>query len=118
VVAVQTVETIIANRRRLERLVKNTLSLLGSGKENVERCFNQLELIDARQLGQGYRDVPTATRAAISAAAKHELYLDPAFSGKAFAALLDALPQFPDGELLFWNTHDQNGTPTGKGGDQ
>ena len=118
VVAVQTVETIIANRRRLERLVKNTLLLLDSGKEKVERCFNQLELIDAHQLGRGYRDVPMATRAAISTAAKHELYLDPAFTGKAFAALLDALPQFPDGELLFWNTHDQHGTPTGKGGDQ
>jgi 1-aminocyclopropane-1-carboxylate deaminase/D-cysteine desulfhydrase-like pyridoxal-dependent ACC family enzyme len=57
-----------------------------------------------------------ATRAAISVAAKHELCLDPAFSGKAFAALLEALPQFPNGELLFWNTHDQHGPSAGSGG--
>lgn len=118
VVAVQTVETIIANRRRLERLMKNTLSLLDLGKGSLERCFNQLEMIDAHQLGRGYRDVPTATRAAVSAAAKHELCLDPAFSGKAFAALLEALPQFPNGELLFWNTHDQHGPSAGSGGTQ
>jgi D-cysteine desulfhydrase len=110
VVAVRTVESIIANRRRLERLVNNTLSLLGSANVSFERCLNQLEMVDDQQLGRGYRDVPPATRAAISAAAKHELRLDSAYSGKAFAALLEALPQFPDGELLFWNTHDQQGS--------
>jgi len=118
VVAVRTVESIIANRRRLERLVKNTLSLLGSANVSFERCLNQLEMIDDQQLGRGYRDVPPATRAAISAAAKHELCLDPAYSGKAFAALIEALPQFPDGELLFWNTHDQQGSLASTGGFQ
>ena len=118
VVAVQTVETIIANRRRLERLVKNTLSLLDLGEGSLARCLDELEMIDAHQLGRGYRDVPSATTAAISIAAKCELRLDPAFSGKAFAALLDALPQFPNGELLFWNTHDQHGPSAGSGGAQ
>jgi D-cysteine desulfhydrase len=116
VVAVQTVETIIANRRRLERLLKNTLSLLDFGEVSLERCLNQLEMIDDHQLGRGYRDVPAGTRAAISVGAKYELYLDPAFSGKAFAALLEALPQSPNGELVFWNTHDQHGLSVGLGG--
>jgi D-cysteine desulfhydrase len=116
VVAVQTVENIIANRRRLERLMKSTLSLLDFGKGSLERCLDQLEMIDAHQLGRGYRDVPMATAAALSVARKHGLCLEPAFSGKAFAALLEAVPEFPNGELLFWNTHDQQGASAGSGG--
>jgi len=108
VVAVQTVETIIANRRRLERLVSRTLKLLGLGRQKFGFCLERLELIDRRQLGKGYRDIPAPTQAAINLAVQHGLRLDPAFSGKAFAALLDGLPEFPNGELLFWNTHDQS----------
>jgi D-cysteine desulfhydrase len=118
VVAVRTVETIIANRRRLERLVKSTLALLDPAEVNSEECLNRLEMIDALQLGRGYHDVPTPTREAISVGVKYELCLDPAFSGKAFAALLAALPRFPNGELLFWNTHDQHGLSAGLGGAQ
>lgn len=116
VVAVQTVESVIANRRRLERLVKHTLSLLGVARQKFELCMRQLEVIDRRQLGQGFRDIPPATQKAIELARNHGLRLEPAFSGKAFAAMLDALPAFPNGELLFWNTHDQSGDPTGKRG--
>ena len=100
VVAVQTVESIIANRRRLERLLKNTLSLLDFGEVSLERCLNQLEMIDDHQLGRGYRDVPAGTRAAISVGAKYELYLDPAFSGKAFAALLRP---FHNPQMVSWS---------------
>lgn len=116
VVAVQTVESFIANRRRLGRLVRSTLALLGLGAEDFGRCLRQLELIDSRYLGRGYRDVPTRTETALATAAKQGLRLESAFSGKAFAAMLDALPEFPNDELLFWNTHDrQNGT-TSTGG--
>jgi D-cysteine desulfhydrase len=106
VVAVQTVETVIANRRRLRRLVRKTLALLGLGATSLKRCMQQLEMIDYRYLGRGYRDIPKATEAAVATAAKHGLCLETAFSGKAFAALLDALPEYHHGELLFWNTHD------------
>jgi D-cysteine desulfhydrase len=105
VVAVQTVERIIANRRRLCQLVRATLALLGRGGDAYERCMEHLEMIDGRYLGSGYRDVPKPTESAIAVAARQDLQLEPAFSGKAFAALLDALPEYPHGELLFWNTH-------------
>ena len=116
VVAVQTVETVIANRRRLKRLVEETLALLGLGSGDVDRCLGRLESIDSRYLGRGYRDVPAETEAAVAMAAGQGLKLEPAFSGKAFAALLGALPQFQDGGLLFWNTHErQNGSASAGG---
>jgi D-cysteine desulfhydrase len=115
VVAVQAVEGVIANARRLKLLVKNTLALLGLGGNSLERCLEQLELIDSGQLGRGFRDVPIATKSAVDLAGGLGLRLEPAFSGKAFAALLAALPEFPNGELLFWNTHDQGHASPGKG---
>lgn len=116
VVAVQTVESVIANRRRLKRLVHDSLNLLGFGRREFDLCMGQLELIDRRQLGKGYRDVTPATQRALTLAADHGMRLEPAFSGKALAALLEDLPEFPDGELLFWNTHDQSGGSTKAGG--
>lgn len=115
VVAVQAVESVIANRRRLERLVKNTLKLLGLDQPDVGPCLRQLELIDTRHLGRGYRDIPKTTETAVAIALEHGLRLEPAFSGKAFASMLDSLAEFPDGELLFWNTHDQQSETTGEG---
>jgi D-cysteine desulfhydrase len=108
VVAVQTVDGIIANQKRLERLVKKTLAVLGADGGLFHRCMNQLDFIDRQNLGSGYRDVPPKVAAAVVTARQHGLHLEPVFSGKAFAALLDALPKFPNGELLFWNTHDQH----------
>jgi hypothetical protein len=78
--------------------------------------MRQLELIDRSQLGKGYRDIPPATQKSVALADKQGLRLEPAFSGKAFAALLEALPEFPNGELLFWNTHDHSGGSTKAGG--
>jgi D-cysteine desulfhydrase len=112
VVAVRTVESVIANRRRLERLVKGTLELLGLDRQYLGLCLHRLELIDSRQLGRGYRATTSTTKEAVAIAATHDLSLDPVFSGKAFASMLDALPGFPDGDLLFWNTHDQQHGPT------
>ena len=115
VVAVQTVEKVIANSRRLERLVKSTLAVLGFGRREFELCMHQLELIDQSQLGRGYRDATSSVHQAVALAGQHGLRLEPVFSGKAFAALLRALPEFPNGELLFWNTHDQSMSLPAKG---
>lgn len=109
VVAVQTVQSVIANRWRLESLVSRTLKLLGFGQQEFGLCMERLELIDRRQLGKGYRDITARTQQAVDLAFQHGLRLEPAFSGKGFAALLEGLPEFSNGELLFWNTHDQSG---------
>ncbi len=108
VVAVQTVDGIIANQKRLEQLVKRTLAILGAGSGDFHRCMDRLDFIDRRNLGNGYRDVPSNVAEAVTVALQHGLQLEPVFSGKAFAALLNTLPKFPNGELLFWNTHDQH----------
>jgi D-cysteine desulfhydrase len=115
VVAVRTVEGIVANRRRLERLMKRTLELLRLGHRDFERCLQHLELIDNSHLGRGFRDVPMSTATAVAVAAGLGLRLEPVFSGKAFASLLQSLPGSADGELLFWNTHDHHGEPGGAG---
>lgn len=106
VVAVQTVERIIANRNRLERLVKRTLPFIESKDRMFHRCMERLEVIDSRFLGKGYRDIPTEVVTAVGTAAQHGLVLEPVFSGKALAALLDQLSKDGEQELLFWNTHD------------
>jgi D-cysteine desulfhydrase len=108
VVAVQTVERIIANRNRLERLVREALSLLNINRDESKRCLDRLDTIDSRFLGRGYRDVDKRTQDAVASAATCGLHLEAAFSGKAFASLLEALPNCNDADLLFWNTHDQS----------
>jgi D-cysteine desulfhydrase len=117
VVAVQTVDDIIANKKRLERLVKKTLAVLGAGSGDFHSCMNRLDFIDRQNLGSGYRDVPPNVAEAVTTALQHGLQLEPVFSGKAFAALLNTLSKFPDGELLFWNTHDQH-SPAAKSEDK
>lgn len=107
VVAVQTVERIIANRKRLERLVNSTLSLLKIDHAEFNRCLTRLEAIDPNFLGHGYRDISPRILEAVACAATCGLHLETAFSGKAFASMMGALPTSGDGELLFWNTHDQ-----------
>lgn len=109
VVAVQTVENFIANPGCLRRLIQKTLALLGEGDGCFSECWSRLELVDKANLGAGYRDVPPNVSQAVAIAEMHGLRLEPVFSGKALAALLSAAPDFPKGELLFWNTHDQHG---------
>lgn len=107
VVAVQTVERIIANRNCLERLVKKTLAILQLEPGLLDSCMNRLLIIDRHNLGRHYRDVPPQVVHAVATAREYGLALEPAFSGKAFASLLDDLSQYPHEELLFWNTHNQ-----------
>lgn len=110
VIAVRTVERIIARRSRLERLVRQTLTVLGFPTSLLPACLQRLELIDDAQLGRGFRDVPASVATAVTQAAAYGLALEPVFSGKAFAALLNALTAAEGGELLFWNTHDHRPT--------
>jgi hypothetical protein len=70
--------------------------------------MDRLEVIDQRFLGKGYRDVPPAVVSAVGLASEGGLELEPVFSGKALASLLDAAEQEGSGELLFWNTHDRH----------
>ena len=105
VVAVRTVESLIANRRRLERLVQCTLSLLGRAEDDFAGSMARLDLIDDAQLGRGFRDTTAAAEHAVTVAAGLGLALEPAYSGKAFASLLKTLSGHYSGPLLFWNTH-------------
>jgi D-cysteine desulfhydrase len=107
IVAVQTVDGVIANPRRLGRLIKSTLALIGTDRGFYGACMERLQTIDRRFLGKGYRDVPASVSAAVELASLNALELEPVFSGKALASLLDTRKQDDCIELLFWNTHDQ-----------
>ena len=53
VVAVRTVEPIIANQTRLRRLIRQTLALLGLEPSGVPLCLSRLEFIPSGKLGRG-----------------------------------------------------------------
>lgn len=108
VVAVRTVERLIANERRLREQVRSTVELLGLDRTVEERCLARLDRIDVSQLGSGYRDATERSLEAVARARACGLELEPAFSGKCLASLLEALRTRQPGPLLFWNTHDQN----------
>ena len=109
VVAIRAVDRIVSPASKLKRLIARTLGLLEMPRWLLPAVLERLDRIDNRYLGKGYRDIPAAASQAVAAVHAHGLLLEPAFTGKAMACLLDELPDSPRGELLFWNTHDQRG---------
>ena len=108
IAAVHTVQKFIANRRTARRLIKNTLALLGLDTVLLRHeCFSRLRLIEGLSQDRKFRQFSPACFAATSFAETLGYSLEPVFSGKAFAAVLSAADDAADGELLFWNTHDQ-----------
>jgi L-cysteate sulfo-lyase len=65
-------------------------------------------LVNANYLGGGYAVVGEPEREAVQLMAKHEgILLDPVYTGRAFAGLIDLIRQghfTPDQRVLFWHT--------------
>lgn len=69
--------------------------------------------IDGRFVGAGYGAPSTAGNDAIVRAHDAESWdLDPVYTGKALAAVLDDLRTGSDGDVLFWNTMSSRPVPT------
>jgi D-cysteine desulfhydrase len=107
VVAVRTVDRILTPLSKLKRLVAATLRHLDLPPSVLPCALARLERIDDRYLGRGYRDMPEKTRQAVARMQTSGLSLEPVYSGKAMACLLDELANHPPGTMLFWNTHDR-----------
>ena len=123
VVAVQTVQSVIANRRRVETLMRRTLRLITPESAAVaSRAAKRLRIVNSGEGERRFRQFSAEGRLATSIAHDLGLELEPVFSGKAFAALLRHQELERDGMLLFWNTHDQSagraGALEGYGGDR
>lgn len=105
VVAVRTIEPIIANKFRLSRLVLGALNHLQLPKSFYKAAMNRLEYIDGNWLGKGYGYATPESQKAVELMVKIDVDLEPVFTGKTMAAMLNQLSEYPCGELLFWNTH-------------
>lgn len=105
VVAVRTVPTSVCSLSSLRRLVRATVRRLGLPRTTTALAMMRLERIDDRQLGEGYRDQTPAALAAVAAATAHDLELEPVFTGKALACLLDDVRRDPGLTRLYWHTH-------------
>lgn len=109
VVAVRTVDRFIASARRLRSLVKGTLRILGfPSPSRFARAMERLDRIESSYLGAGFRDRTPESFRAIEFMEERHCRLEPVYTAKAMAALLDELPRHPENKLVFWNTHDQN----------
>ncbi len=105
-VGVKIVPDYVANPRVLERLVGATLALLASaGARDLPPAGDVVRRIELRggYLGDGYGRPTQAGEAALERFGGLGLGLDPTYTAKTAAAVLDALAAAP-GVHLFWHT--------------
>ncbi len=95
------------------KLATRTLDLLRRHGAPVHGTVEPEDLdAETAWLGAGYgHATPQAERIRAQAAAQERLELDPVYTAKAMAGLLDLRAQgrFGDGPVLFWQTHDAIG---------
>ena len=106
----------IMNRRRLDRLMAKTASMLNRLDPGIPADLHRRTRIAVRHefFAGGYARSDAATQAAIDIAADQLcLALEPTYTGKAMAALLhDAgRKRQRDASLMFWNTYNSSPLP-------
>ncbi len=108
IVAVRVTGALAINGRALSRLVHNTVTLIRFHDDRFPIVADDAAraiVIDGRQRGPAYGASTGAGERATSLAAGDELQLDPTYTAKAFAALLDAArDRTYEGPLLFVST--------------
>ena len=108
IVAVRVTGPLAINGPTLSRLVQNTVSLIRFHDGRFPIVANEAAraiVIDGRHRGPAYGASTGAGEHATSLAGGDDLRLDPTYTAKAFAALLDAArDQTYDGPLLFVST--------------
>lgn len=91
----------------VSNLARNVTTLL----DNVKNITKEDVLINEDYLGGGYAVMGEAEREAVNLFARHEgLLLDPVYTGRAAAGLIDLVRQGffkPDETVLFWHTGGQ-----------
>jgi D-cysteine desulfhydrase len=106
VVATRIISPLLANGWLLRRLVRRTARLLadaGLGEVPVAEALAGVELRGG-QVGRGYGHATGAGARATRALAAAGLTLDPTYTSKAAAALLEGVEREREGPVLFWQT--------------
>jgi L-cysteate sulfo-lyase len=98
----------------IEREIRGILAGLGALLDFDAAQFEEVAVeIDDRYVGRGYGKVTSGAREAISLLARTEaIFLDPTYTAKAMAGMIDYLRKnrFPaDATVLFWHTGGQVG---------
>ena len=104
VIAVATVEHLVATRRRLERLAADTIALLRSHGLVRDELHPRPLTIVRDQLGPGYGWPTEASLAACRTLSDHGHRIEPVYTGKAIAAVMAGAVPSGLATVLFWNT--------------
>jgi D-cysteine desulfhydrase len=115
VVAILVTDKLRLSRRTVARLALRTLALLrrrGAAVPAISISADDLD-VKTRWLGAGYGHPTPNAEWARTLAAREGLALEPVYTGKAMAALLELRGEgaLGPGPVLFWNTHGPPGTP-------
>ena len=103
--AVATVEWIISTPYRMQKLLKDTRQLLSEkGDKNVLRVAPAPIVFDRSQLGKGYGFTTSASLQSVKRMKEFELNIEPVYTGKTMAAMVQDLKLGVDGPVLFWNS--------------
>jgi D-cysteine desulfhydrase len=111
--AVQVTENFVSSPQAMQRLLQKTATLLNRLDSTIpaDLAGKARYVFRTGYLGEGYaRPTAAADRAVAMAADQLGLQLEPTYTGKALAALIDDLHDVP-GNLLFWNTYNSRPLP-------
>jgi D-cysteine desulfhydrase len=103
--AVQTVNTSIINHRKLKNQIKTTLKLLGLNSRLASSIIKKHIHIDQRFMGKGYGDITESSVKAVAMARNFGLNLEPVYTGKVMAAVLQDINDGPSSDIIYWHSH-------------
>lgn len=117
VIGVRVSDQIQIDAQTVADLANDALSLLGRHAPEITGAdFIQSEDVTIwhNYLGQGYAYPTPEAEQAVNLMAEHEgIDLEPVYTGKTLAALIDAVgrPEFQNKRVLFWNTYNSMPVP-------
>lgn len=117
--AIRVSDTAISNEQVLQRLMRKTAVMMHRLDRSIPADLAQRTWVRLRHsyFAGGYARSDARTEDAIRIAADQlGLVLEPTYTGKAMAALLDDAAEVgSEGECLFWNTYNSATLPLGNG---
>lgn len=113
VVAVQVNDRTPLSARRVVRLARRTQRLLERRGAELPRVLlsRSAVQVETRWLGGGYGHPTAAAERAIELGRQEQLTLEPVYTGKTMAAMLELRErgELGDGPVLYWHTHNAQG---------
>jgi len=110
--AVTTVESILSTKFRMQNLVSGTKKLLVSlGHKNAGNITPARIIINRKYVGAGYGHPTAKSLQAMELMKKDGVNIEPVYTGKAAAAMIDDIKNGFNAPLLFWNSMRANLPP-------